>query len=433
MFTANDSTPATTNLRRLFLLRNIEIAGQVAALLAATQWLDIALPIGLMLMVVAQLALINLLTWLRLRRPWPVSDAEVFAQLLVDIAALAMLLYFSGGSTNPFISLFLVPLTLAAAVLPAAYTWLMAAVTLVCYTVLLFYYLPINDITTAMHASHDAAMMRRQDSFGLHVQGMWFNFVVSAGLIAFFVVRMAGSIRQRDRKLAIAREETLRNERIIALGTLAAGAAHELGTPLSSMAVLTHELQQEHANLPELVADLQLLRDQVDNCKRILNDLLASAGQARAEGGQRQALDQFLDGVMQKWTLMRPGRRCQARWDGTLPAPQIIAEQTLSQALLNLLNNAAEASPEGIEVSGHWHKNELFIEINDRGPGLTAEVLANAGQPFFTTKAPGQGIGIGLFLANATLERFGGTVKLFNREGGGATTQVLLPLERITI
>lgn len=429
MFVYNATTPTIVNLKRLFVLRNIEIVGQLGAVLAATRLLDIVLPLAPMLAVIALLALINLLTWLRLHRPWPVADFEVFGQLLVDVAALAVLLYCSGGSTNPFVSLFLVPLTLAAAVLPGVYTWLMAGITLACYTLLLFYYQPLNDVT----AVHGATAMQHDDSFGLHVQGMWFNFLVSAGLIAFFVVRMADSIRARDRKLAAAREETLRNERIIALGTLAAGAAHELGSPLSSMAVLTAELQQEHVDNPALTADLKLLRDQVDNCKRILTELLASAGQVRAEGGEGKALDAYLAELMQKWALLHPGVRSKIEWQGALPAPNIIAEQTLSQALLNLLNNAADVSPDGIEVIGQWDQSTLTLDIFDRGPGLTAEVQANAGQPFFTTKGPHHGIGIGLFLANATLDRFGGSVRLFNREGGGAATQIILPLERLRI
>lgn len=435
MANLNAAAAAASHLRRLFVLRNVAIAGQALAVWFADSGLGLALPAPIW-SAIAALAGVNLLTWLRLRQPWPVADLEIFCQLVADVLALAAVLYFSGGSTNPFVSLFLVPLTIAATTLPSRFTWAMVGATLLCYTVLLFYYVPLPDLAIgsfcvgALCAPQD--MLHDHDGhdsgFGLHVWGMWFNFLVSAGLIAFFVVRMARSIRERDRLLAAAREETLRNERIVALGTLAAGAAHELGTPLSTMAVITRELQEEGGNDAERSENLRLLRDQVDHCKGILTRLLASAGQPRAEGGARLPLPSYLAEVMDQWRLMRPGIVIRTRWEGSRPDPEIVSERTLTQALLNLLNNAADASPRSVEVRGRWTERELTLEILDRGPGLTPEAARNAGQPFFTTKEPGHGIGIGLFLANATIERLGGTVRLMNREGGGAMTRVTLPL-----
>jgi len=430
--------PSTANLRRLFVLRNIEIAGQAVAVGVVSQTLAIPLPLPSLLAVIGFLALCNALTWWRLKRPWPVGDPELFGQLLLDVAALAGLLYFSGGSTNPFVSLFLLPLTIAAATLAPRYTWSMAALALGCYTLLMFNYVPLPS-SVAVQASlppmmgmegsaSDHMHMERGDGFGLHVLGMWFNFLVSACLIAFFVVRMAATIRERDRLLARAREEALRHEQIIALGTLAAGAAHELGTPLSTMAVVIKELQREAAAQPEVSESLATLREQVDQCKQILSRLLASADHGRAEGGARRSVDAFLDELLDKWRLMRPGVRSTAHWEGAQPVPDILAEQTLFQALMSLLNNAADASPAEVEVEGHWSERELRLEIRDRGPGLAPDTMQRAGTPFFTTKAPGQGFGLGLFLANASIERAGGVVRLYNREGGGTRVEVTLPL-----
>lgn len=429
--------PSTANLRRLFVLRNIEIAGQAVAVGVVSQVLAIPLPLPPLFAVIGFLALCNALTWWRLKQPWPVGDPELFGQLLLDGAALAGLLYFSGGSTNPFVSLFLLPLTIAAATLAPRYTWSMAALALGCYTLLMFNYVPLPS-SVAVPASlppmvmegsaSDHMHMDRGDGFGLHVLGMWFNFLVSALLIAFFVVRMAASIRERDRLLALAREEALRHEQIIALGTLAAGAAHELGTPLSTMAVVIKELQHEVAAQPEVAESLATLREQVDQCKQILSRLLASADHARAEGGARRPVDAFLDELLDKWRLMRPGVRSTAHWEGAQPVPDILAERTLFQALMSLLNNAADASPGEVEVEGRWSEHELRLEIRDRGPGLAPDAMQRAGTPFFTTKAPGQGFGLGLFLANASIERIGGVVRLYNREGGGTRVEVALPL-----
>jgi two-component system sensor histidine kinase RegB len=418
MFSDLSQSPLSKNLQRLFLLRNIVIAAQCLTLALAHWVLDMQLPWAEMVAVTVMLAALNLATWIRLRRKWPVSSIEFFAQLLVDVFALSALLYFSGGSTNPFISLYLLPLTIAAAALPWAYTWVMAAITISCYTLMLFYYVPLPHD----HEEHNS-------EFNLHVSGMWLAFVLSTMLIAWFVVKMGISIRERDRDLALAREQALRNEQIIALGTLAAGAAHELGTPLATMAVVTGELQDEYKENREFQDNIRILRDQITQCKHTLTQLLADAGQARAEDGSGQAVDSFLRQVLDKWQLMRPSVQFTYRDSGVQPAPQILNTQLLSQSILNLLNNAADASLKHIEIEVSWNYQELHLQILDYGDGLTGEAVQRAGQPFFTSKAPGQGFGIGLFLANANIERFGGRVRLTNRVGG-ACTQVTLPLIR---
>ncbi|SCY29257.1 ATP-binding protein [Nitrosospira sp. Nsp13] len=418
MFSDLSQSPLSKNLQRLFLLRNIVIAAQCMTFALAYWVLEMQLQWTEMVAVTALLAVLNLATWLRLRRNWPVSSIEFFAQLLIDVFALSALLYFSGGSTNPFISLYLLPLTIAAAALPWAYTWLMAAITISCYTLLLFYYVPLPHD----HEEHIS-------EFNLHVSGMWLAFVLSTVLIAWFVVKMGISIRERDKDLALAREQALRNEQIIALGTLAAGAAHELGTPLATMAIVTGELQNDYTDNSEFQNSIRILRDQITHCKHTLTQLLADAGQARAEDGSGQAADYFLRQVLDKWQLMRPSVKFTYHGKGVQPAPQILNTQLLSQSILNLLNNAADASLKHIEIEANWNDHELQLEILDYGEGLTGEAAQRAGEAFFTSKAPGQGFGIGLFLANANIERFGGSVRLTNREGG-ACTKVILPLIR---
>lgn len=397
------------------------IAAQCMTFALAYWVLNMQLPWAEMVAVTVMLAVLNLATWIRLRRKWPVSSVEFFTQLLVDVFALSALLYFSGGSTNPFISLYLLPLTIAAAALPWAYTWVMAAITISCYTLMLFYYLPLPH-------DHD----EHNSEFNLHVSGMWLAFVLSTMLIAWFVVKMGISIRERDKDLALAREQALRNEQIIALGTLAAGAAHELGTPLATMAIVAGELQDEYKENREFQDNIRILRDQITQCKHTLTQLLADAGQARAEEGSGQAVDSFLRQVLDKWQLMRPSVQFTYHDNGVQPAPQILNTQLLSQSILNLLNNAADASRKHIEIEVSWNYQELHLQILDYGDGLTGEAVQRAGQPFFTSKAPGQGFGIGLFLANANIERFGGRVRLTNRVGG-ACTQVTLPLIRQSI
>jgi two-component system, sensor histidine kinase RegB len=365
--------------------------------------------------IIAVLIALNLRTGIRLRRGAVIGDVEFFAELLADVACLTALLYLSGGSTNPFVSLYLLPLTIAAAALPARYAWSMAGLTVLCYTLLLFFFQPLGQD----HSMHSNA-------FNLHILGMWITFLVSAILIASFVTTMSASIRARDRELAAARERSLRDEQVLALGTFAAGAAHELGTPLSTIAVLSREMENDHGTVPGLAQDLRLLRAQVDNCKHIITGLTTSAGQARAERASRQDVRTLLEGVLGKWALLRPQVKLAMHWRGTGAPPDIIGGETISQTLINILNNAADASPQEVEIEASWSAADLTIEVRDRGAGITEEISAQAGRTPISTKAPGRGIG--LFLANATVERLGGSVALFNRNGGGGCTRVTIPL-----
>jgi two-component system sensor histidine kinase RegB len=415
-------SPARDLPERLILLRSVLVLALGVALGVARPALDLALPWGWMLGILGGLAVVSLATYLRLRRRGVSDEREVFFQLLFDVGALSALLYLSGGSTNPFVSLYLLPLVIAATTLPGRYAWAMAAITVTCYGLLFFFHVPL----TGAHASHDGA------GFELHLVGMWVNFVLSAGVIAFFVTRMARVIRLRDAELTRHKELALRNERIVALGTLAAGAAHELGTPLSTMAVVLGEMRKGCANDSELAADIATLTSQVEACKVTITRMVAAAGQARAEGGGAQPIDQFLQETLERWRLIRPAVSLTERLTGPAPAPYIVTEQTLRQAIVSLLNNAADASPADVELDCSWDRECLRLEIHDRGPGLTREAEHRVGRGFFSTKPAGEGNGIGLLLARATLERLGGQLRLQARSGGGVSTLLDLPLRALT-
>jgi two-component system sensor histidine kinase RegB len=420
--TAGALVSSAINLRRVTLLRGLIVLGQVLTVLVAVYGLEVGLPLAALLAVIVLYAAASVMTWLRLRWTYPVSEAELFAQLLLDVVVLTTLLYLSGGSTNPFVVLYLLPLSLTAAALPGRHTWAMAGVTAVCYTLLLFFYRPLPDV----HAGHG-------DTFTLHVIGMWLGFVLSAALIAFFAVRMAETLRERDRLRAAMREQQLRHERVLALGTLAAGAAHELGTPLSTMAVLARELESEPGASTDTTNKLSILRAQIDRCKEVLATLTASVGAERAEAAQGYPLDDWLHDLVGRVSALRPNVEVRTSIEGPLPAPRIVAEQTLGQAILNVLNNAADASPEQVELAAHWNDAMLEVDVCDRGPGVAPDVQQAAGRAPISTKQAGEGLGLGLFLANTTLQRFGGTIRLYNRAGGGACAQIMLPLAQLRL
>lgn len=433
-----------SQLRRLFWLRNLAIAAQILTLGLIYHFLSEEMAWVPMLATVAMLAVLNVYTGWRLRSDVPVPPFELFLQLSADVLGLTVLLYFGGGSTNPFVSLYLLPLVIAAATLPRRLTWAMAAMTLACYSLLMVWYVPLPGMNehshsaSASHAQHESSLSASDpdfcrteplpvmstapaDAFNTHVLGMWLGFVISAVVVAYFVVEMARIVRERDAQLNQAREETLRNERIVALGTQAASAAHELGTPLSTLAVLIGELRHEALTRKDSTTDLDILDDQVRHCRRILDSLLSHASDAP----ENQTLDEFLRGILNEWQLLRPTVRfTYTPQDSALQRYAI--DPSLRAALLNLLNNAADASPDNVEIHSRREDHRWHLQIRDFGPGLSTENAARAGSIFFTTKPEGRGIG--LFLANATIERMGGSVQLVNRPEGGVTTEIILPL-----
>ena len=224
----------------------------------------------------------------------------------------------------------------------------------------------------------------------------------------------------------------MRAERILALGTLAAGTAHELGTPLSTMAVLARELEHEYADQGKLVHDLRLLRRQIDRCKSILSRMASDAGQTQADSGQRITVDEFLNGIIEDWRQLRPGVHVKFQWHGVGPAPKIIADRTLSHAIVNILNNAADASSRAIKIDGRWDASTLRIEIRDDGHGMPEKSRDKIGHAIFSTKPPDEGLGIGLFLAQTTLLRLGGSIRFDNHTEGGTHAEIQIPLAPIS-
>jgi two-component system sensor histidine kinase RegB len=333
---------------------------------------------------------------------------EFLAHLLADLTAFAVLVFFSGGATNPFVSLMLVPIVIAAISLRPRWVWLLAAVAGGYYALLLFVYQPL-------------AVADPIAATGMHLGGMWFNFLISAGLIAFFVTRMHAALRTRDQELAALREKQLRDERILALGTQAALAAHELATPLATIQTTAHELATEFANDPDIGADCQLLEKQAQACKTILTRL---AARAQDNMPAAQPLNAWLHSLIERWQVLRPD----AQIATTLSADRrdFTPPDGLEQAIHNVLNNAADVSPAAVEFHSETNADALVIDIADRGPGFTPEQKAQAGRVLFSGKQ-GRGWGMGLALTHATLERLGGSLTLTEREGGGTRVRISLP------
>lgn len=408
------STPSR-NLMRLTIVRGITWTGFLGAIIFGIEVIGFQLYVVPVISVIIAMGLVNVVTWWRLGWPRAVSDVEYLCHLLADVAGLSLLFYFTGGSTNPFITYYLVPITIAAATLPWRYAWLIASAAMVSYTFLMFSFEPVPQF------SHSTTL----GPISLHVLGMWLNFGLSAGLVTFFIYKMAHALRRRDQTLSRTREAALRNEQVVAVATQAAGTAHELGTPLSTMAVLLQEMREEAKENPLLIKDIDLLRQQVDTCKSCLQHLVASTDRRRLAEPERHLVDVWLSQIIQRWLVLRPDVSHQLEIAERRGMPTLTVDATLDQALTNLLNNAADANPESITISLDWNRDEVIIDIRDHGPGVAMSIADQLGETFVSTKS--KGMGIGLFLTHATINRFGGGVSLYNHEEGGTLTEVKLP------
>jgi len=406
------------NLYRLFMLRNFLITAAFLFIIFAS-FKNFALPIISISVILSSLLLINLITGWWLYSKKQVTDNILILQLIIDVAAFTSVLYFTGGASNPFGWFYLVPIFIAATLLPGKAIWLITGLSMIGYTLLMFFYKPITD--SSPHDMH----MQHNTGFHEHIIGMWLGYMVTALLVAYVVARMANSLRERDHDLAQARENALRDERLVALGTLAAGTAHELGTPLSTIAIIVKEMQaiKEFEQSSDY---LKIIREQVDRCKSALTTLSQSAGEELITGGKMLTVQQYFSELIEQWQHQRPTTKLELASDLNNIKAQILAEQTMTQALISILNNAADASPEKIILKAEQNEDQITITVMDNGSGLDSMIQKHAGKQTYSSKE--QGLGLGLFLAYASIERLGGSIYLSNRQQGGASVKVILPL-----
>ncbi len=435
---------ARQNLRWLFILRNLMILSESLLIIISVYGLNIRLPEQQLWLVMLLICSANIYTSIRLHADEPVTEIDIFTQLIMDVAAITLLLYLTGGASNPIIWVFLLPVIITAIMLPHSYAWYMVMLTTSMYTVLMAFNIPLPAIEPhspnpqMLHPSMSnyemlqmAHAMSDKHYFNLHVFGMWFGFVFSAGLVAFFVVELARALRIQERSLADARESALRDERVVALGTLAASAAHDMGTPLGTIAIVAHELGQDYPlhRFPDLHEKTLIIQQQIERCKQALSVMSASAGELRAESGRVIPVTDYIDDVIKQWRTHKPTAKLSFFIDPTIDTnAKIIAERTLTHSIINILNNAAEASPQekGIEFHASWDLYQLIIKIRDFGSGLPPELVEFVGkQPIASKK---RGLGVGLFLTYSTIKRLGGKIDLYNSDSGGACVEITLPL-----
>ena len=408
-----------TDRGRLLQLRWVSLLAMALMSLVVFPWLAPAQPVAPLAGVTLCLLAVNLALLGGLAE-WLVGRWGAFLQLTVDMVAWGAFLYFTGGVTNPAISLLLPVVAVGASILPALQAWLLAALAVVVYSLLWQYHQPVY------LADADQAMY-------WHLAGMWISFAFSAATVVWFIVRLNSELARRDDELAEVNAARARDAYVVGLGKLAAGAAHRLGTPLGTLRILTDDLASRAELSADVREDAELMREQVDHCRDILNGLTREAGQQRAEGGGAVDAFAWASAVAERWQQLRPGAALAIEAGAAAAGAVIVADASLGEALHNLIDNAANANIRAgnrgapVELGVQREGGMVVIDVLDRGPGLEPDrVEATRHAPL---GAHAEGMGVGLMLAHAAIEHHGGRLEFRSRPGGGTIARMLIPVQ----
>lgn len=407
----------------LVKLRWWAVAGQILTVTIGSFFFHLALPVLAVSAVIFAEIISNIALALRLHTQQTPPSAHLLPlTLYADIALLTSLLYITGGTMNPFTFLYLVHITLGAILLPALLAWGLSALTIISYGGM---FLP-----SLLRQGGDEAGQQIQQvcnvtnlNMDLHLQGMWFAYAISAILITFFASRIQQSLREYHHTIAQLHQEKLQNDKLRALATLAAGAAHELSTPLATISLASGEMVYSCKNKmydEGLLEDAQLIRDQTNRCKDILFQMSADAGAVQAEKYIPTTIDELLETALGLLGDIPQNLVV----NNTLSAkPLLVPSHAVSWALKGLLSNAADASSPDDEIVLECKEEGeyIYFMVTDHGCGMNQELVSQAPEPFFTTKAVGKGMGLGLFLAKSLASQLGGSLMIKSQESKGTT------------
>ena len=419
-------------------LRWLAVIGQLLAIIVVNFGLRVNLPLREIFSLIGVTAVSNLAYWIWLarlhRRGLQAAerlpgDQVVSTLMLVDVLSLTGLLYLTAGIANPFWLFYFVNIAMAAAIVTPAWAWTLWACTVGCVILLLKVKTQPMSVLSALHQDLTDSQGWTTPQLGYLV-----SFVTCSAIITYFTTVLTGELRQREHAIKEAEEAKSRNRQLESLATLAAGAAHELASPMSTIAVVSKELGRalEKQSAPESVLrDVGLIRSELNRCREILDRMTTATGDAAGEKLLAITLDEFI-----QETLLGVREACRVEVvtapDSIATSRNLLPVQAAAQALRNLVQNALDASPADSKVTIRTKStdNQWIVDVQDQGEGMPAEVLERIGEPFFTTKEPGKGMGLGVYLASNVMRRLGGSLKFVSQPGQGTVAQVRLPLVR---
>jgi two-component system sensor histidine kinase RegB len=407
-------------LRWVVRLRYGFIVGEVALIAALAFGLRIPMPEIVLVTVIAVQTLSNWMLSMRKERLGESAEHLVGAVFVLDTLCLTMILGLSGGPANPFSLLYLVQIAFSAIVLRRSWTWTLGLISTVSFGLLFW----VSRDVPAFHEHSQAG------EFSLHLFGMWLAFATAALLISFFVGKLSAESRKKERELLLMQRRLARNERLASLVTLSAGAAHEIATPLATIAVTAKEMEHEacvHIRNKRIEEDAQLIRSQVDRCRLILERMGAQGADPFGEAPKATGLRELLDKVKERFPAQQ--EQIQVLVDANSESC-VIPIRAATEALAALVKNALDASSDGkpvvLQAVRPAAKHVRFV-IRDEGVGMTPDVLERVAEPFFTTKGPGQGMGLGAFLAHLFAQTLGGQLSFESEVGRGCIAVLELP------
>lgn len=416
---AHNALRGPVRLRTLTGLRWLAVAGQTFAIFTVHFGLGFETPLGLCLGAIAASAWLNLFTALRYSSQRFLSDREAAGYIAFDIVQLCMLLFFTGGLQNPFAALIIAPVTIAASLLPLRLTIMIAALAILGVSGLALYNMPLPWASGEM-----------LELAPVYKAGVWTALTFSIAFFAAYAHRIAAESAQMRSALAATQLVLAREERLAALGGLAAAAAHELGTPLATIQVTAKEMQRELKDQEDLEEDAALLVSQAKRCRDILRRL-SSHGDAGDVVHDRLNVEVLLEESAAPLLDLPEGSkiRIETTLEGERPLPPLRRRPEMIFGLRNFIENAVGFANSEVVISAAWDGETLSVSVNDDGPGFSPEILARLGEPYVSARAgyrppPGnevrrkQGLGLGFFIAKTLLEATGAHIRIENRHWG---------------
>jgi len=399
----------------------IAVAG---AVMAGLTGLQAAVPVELVSVSAGLIAASNVWLMWRIRTDRAAQSMRLAGVFVcADVVMLTGLLLRAGGALNPASAFYLVQIVMTALVLGRTWTAIVTALSVAGYTTL--FVTPTSGLSAAqlMHPE-----------IGLHMRGMWVAFALTSLIVGVLVTRLAIAVERRDQALALLRDHAARATRFAGLTTLATGAAHELSTPLATMAVAAHEMERalEGTATGGIKADLALIREEIARCRRILDDMTGRSGEPSGQAPRPSSLTDVQRAIESRLT---PAEVTRVRTLLDRDTAVVWPVDVVARAIVNLVRNGLQASgdSQGVSVDvAHVDTGHVRIAVVDRGSGMSADHLARAGEPFFTTKPPGMGTGLGLFVTRSSVKQLGGTLTMASEPGRGTTATVLLPVDVVT-